>query len=252
MKRFYREVAIEQHGSGWRVTLDGRPIKTAGSRLQVVPAAALAEALAVEWAGQNDTIDPTRFVLRDMADYAIDVVATGRAEVQRAIVAFAESDTLCYRGDPDEALWAHQQQRWDPLLTAAERRWDVHFVRVCGIIHRPQPPETLTRLAAVVAAQDDFTLAALHTLTSLAASLVLGLAALETDADIPALWAAAHVEEDWQAELWGRDEEAMSRQAQRGTIFAAAADLVRLLRTGRPVPTGITDPPNRPLAPPHR
>jgi len=229
MKRFYRDVATEQFGAGWRVTLDGRPIKTAGSRPQIVPSAALARALAAEWAGQDDTIDPARFVLRDMADYAIDVAATGR-NVQHAILAFAESDTLCYRGDPDEALWAHQQQQWEPLLTAAESRWDIHFVRVCGIIHRPQPPETLARLAAVVAAQDDFTLAALHTLTSLAASLVLGLAALESDADVPALWAAAHVEEDWQAELWGRDEEAMARQTQRGAIFAAAAEFVRLLR----------------------
>jgi len=229
MKRFYRDVATEQFGAGWRVMLDGRPIKTAGSRPQIVPSAALARALAAEWAGQDDTIDPARCVLRDMADYAIDVAATGR-DVQRAILAFAESDTLCYRGDPDEALWAHQQQQWEPLLTAAESRWDIHFVRVCGIIHRPQPPETLARLAAVVAAQDDFTLAALHTLTSLAASLVLGLAALESDADVPALWAAAHVEEDWQAELWGRDEEAMARQTQRGAIFAAAAEFVRLLR----------------------
>jgi len=229
MKRFYREVSTEAHGGGWRVTLDGRPIKTAGTRPQIVPSLALALALAEEWAGQGEEIAPTRFVLRDMADYAIDVVATGRDEVIRAILAFAESDTLCYRGDPDEALWAHQQERWEPLLTAAERRWDIRFVRICGIIHRPQPPETLARLAAAVAAQDDFTLAALHTLTSLAASLVLGLAALEPDADIAALWAAAHVEEDWQAELWGRDEEAMERQAQRGTLFTAAARMVRLL-----------------------
>jgi chaperone required for assembly of F1-ATPase len=229
MKRFYREVATEAHGSGWRVTLDGRPLKTVGARAQIVPTVALAEALAAEWAGQGATIDPTRFVLRDMVDYAIDVVATGRAEVIRAILGFAESDTLCYRGDPDEALWAHQQRQWEPLLTGAEARWDVRFVRICGIIHRPQPPETLARLAGVVGALDDFTLAALNTLTSLAASLVLGLAALEPDADIPALWAAAHVEEDWQAELWGRDEEAMARQAQRGAIFAAAARLVRLL-----------------------
>ena len=145
VKRFYRAVGIEANGSGWRVTLDGRPIRTAGARPQIVPTAALAEALAAEWADQGETIDPARFVLRDMADYAIDVVANGRAEVQRAILAFAESDTLCYRGDPDEPLWAHQQQRWEPLLTDAESRWDVEFVRVCGIIHRPQPPETLAR-----------------------------------------------------------------------------------------------------------
>ncbi len=230
MKRFYSDVAIEPSGSGWQVTLDGRAIKTAGKRSQIVPGVAFAEALAAEWAAQGETIDPASFVLRDMADYAIDVVATGRAEVECAILAFAQSDTLCYCADPDEPLWAHQQQQWEPLLTAAERRWDIRFTRVCGIIHRPQPAETLVVLAAVLAAQDDFTLAALQTLTSLAASLVLSLAALEPDADIPALWSAAHVEEDWQAELWGRDEEATERQAQRGDIFTAAARMLRLLQ----------------------
>jgi chaperone required for assembly of F1-ATPase len=230
MKRFYREVSTEANGAGWRVTLDGRPIKTVGGRAQIAPTEALALALAAEWAEQTDTIAPERFILRDMADYAIDVVATGRPAVERAICAFAQSDTLCYRAEPDEPLWAHQQQHWDPLLTAAERRWDIHFLRISGIIHHPQPDATLARLEAVVAAQDDFTLAALHTLTSLAGSLVLGLAALEAEADIAALWAAAHLEEEWQAELWGRDSEAMVRQAQRSVVFAAAARLVRLVQ----------------------
>ncbi len=228
MKRFYREVATEAHGSAWRVTLDERPIKTAGGRALIVPSKALADALAAEWAQQGEVIDATGFVLRDMVDYAIDVVAARRSEVERAIVAFAETDTLCYRAEPDEALWEHQQQHWEPLLTTAERRWDIHFERISGIIHRPQPAATLTRLAMAVAAQDDFALAALQTLTSLAGSLVLGLAALEIEADIPRLWAAANLEEDWQAELWGRDSEAVARQLQRGVLFEAAANMVLL------------------------
>lgn len=233
VKRFYRQVDTEVIGTGWRVTLDGRGVKTVGGRPQAVPTVALAEALAAEWAQQGEIIDPAHFILRDMADYAIDVAPTRREEVERAILGFAQSDTLCYRGDPDEALWAHQQQQWDPLLIAAERRWDIRFERISGIVHRPQPPATLARLAEVVAAQDEFTLAALQTLTSLATSLVVGLAALEPGADIPSLWAAAHVEEDWQADLWGRDEDAMARKARRGTVFASAARMVRLLRDAR-------------------
>ena len=230
MKRFYRKVAIDDGGPGWRVTLDGRAIKTAAGHPQIVPTAALAQALAAEWSQQGEVLDPSVFMLRDLADYAIDVVPTRRGEVERTILAFAESDALCYRGDSDTPLYLHQQQRWEPLLTAAERRWDIRFARVCGIMHKPQPRETLARLGAVVAAQDDFRLAALQTLTSLATSLVIGLTALDADADIAALWAAAHVEEAWQAELWGRDEEAEALRARRAIIFAAAADLVRLAK----------------------
>jgi chaperone required for assembly of F1-ATPase len=230
MKRFYNEVAIAPDGQGWRVTLDGRAVKTQGGRAQVVPTRALAEALAAEWAGQGEDIDPATLVLRDMADHALDVIASDRAAVIADLLRYAETDTLCYRAEPDEPLHLRQLEAWEPLLSAAEARWDVHFQRIAGVIHRPQPAATLSRFAAVLAAQDDFALAALTQLTTLAASLVTALSALEPEADVPALWAATSLEEDWQAELWGRDAEAEERRARRLASFTAAVRFAELAR----------------------
>ena len=70
---------------------------------------------------------------------------------------------------------------------------------------------------------DNFQLAALRNLASLAASLVLGLEALDPGADIEAIWDAANLEEDWQAELWGKEYEAQAKRARRLGIFTAAA-----------------------------
>ena len=232
MKRFYRDVTVAPTEGGWRVLLDGRAIKTVGGKPQIVPSAALAEVMAAEWAGQGEEIDTTAFLFRDMADYAIDVVATRRDEAVAAIVAYGESDTLCYRADPDEALHARQRDVWEPVLEAAEERHGVRFRRVSGIIHRPQPEETLAQLRSFVAAQDDFALAALRNLASLAASLVIALAALEPDADVTALWNAANLEEDWQAELWGKDAEAQARREKRAAAFAASARFAALSRAG--------------------
>ncbi|MDE2597581.1 MAG: molecular chaperone, partial [Sphingomonadales bacterium] len=145
MKRFYKEAGAAQADGGWRVELDGRPIKTVAARPQIVPSRALAQALAAEWAAQGEAIDPGSFVLRDMADYAIDVVGPERDTAIRSLLPYAETDTLCYRAEPDEALWERQQQVWEPLLVSAERRWDVHFERISGVIHRPQPAATLAR-----------------------------------------------------------------------------------------------------------
>lgn len=230
MKRFYREVTVAAVDGGWRVLLDGRGIKTAGGTAQVLPTEALASALAAEWTGQGEEIDPGRFVLRDLADYAIDIVAPDREAAIAGLMRYAETDTLCYRAEPDEPLHARQLAVWEPPLQAAEARWDIHFERVSGILHRPQPPETLNRLAAVLLAETDFALAALNTLTSLAASLVIGLAALAPGAEADALWAAANLEEDWQAELWGRDTEAEARRAWRFASFAAAMEFAALAR----------------------
>ncbi|MBB4612072.1 ATP12 family chaperone protein [Novosphingobium taihuense] len=230
MKRFYKDVTVEAAEGGFGVRLDGRAIRTVGGRPQVVPSHALAEAMAAEWAAQGEEIDPALFLYRDMADYAIDVVAGDPASVIGEILPYAETDTLCYRAEPDEAFAARQRMMWEPLLAKAEARLGAKFVRVSGVIHKPQPPETLARLREELETLDAFALAALRNTASLAASLILGLAALEPQADLDALWDAANLEEDWQAELWGKDAEAMERRERRSAAFAAAARFAGLAR----------------------
>ncbi len=228
MKRFYKDVTLAREAEGWRVELDGRGVKTQGGSPQYVPTECLAAALAAEWAGQQEAIDPAAFLLRDIADYAIDVIRADRPASIAGVLRYAETDTLCYRADPDEPFYARQVEVWEPLLKAAEARWDVHFDRISGIIHRPQPETTLRRLEAVLTAQDDLTLAALNTLASLAASLVIALAAIDADANAAALWDAAELEADWQVEQWGEDYEATARREYRLATFVAAARFARL------------------------
>jgi len=224
MKRFWKDVSIGPVEGGWRVLLDGRGVKTPGGRAQVVPGAALAEALAAEWAAQGEEIDPAGFMFRDMADYALDVVAGDPGPVVAAVLKYGETDTLCYRGEPGEALTRRQESEWEPLLAAEEARLGVAFHRVSGIMHRPQPAETLVVLEGVLAGLGPLRLAAVHNLASLAASLVVALAALEPGADWAHLWNVASLEEDWQAELWGRDAEAEARRERRRVAFLAAAE----------------------------
>lgn len=230
MKRFYKEVWTAAQDAGWQVLLDGRGVKTQGGKAQILPSAALATALAQEWADQGAEIDPARFTLRDLADYALDVVSADRAEVVATLLRYAETDTLCYRAEPDEPLHARQVAVWEPVLTAAEQRWDIHFTRVSGIMHQPQPAETLKRLETILSAESNFTLAALNTLASLSASLVVALAAIEPDARVAHLWDAAELEADWQVEQWGEDFEAQARRERRLAAFDAAARFARMAR----------------------
>lgn len=231
MKRFYKEAAAAPVEGGWGVTLDGRPIRTAGGRPQIVPTQALAEALAAEWAGQGEQIDPASFRYRDLADFAIDAVAPARDTVIAELGPYAETDTLCYRADPDEALYKRQIEVWEPVLGAAEARLGVSFTRISGIIHKQQPAETLARLNAELAARSDFELAALKMLSSLAASLVIALEAIQPGADADLLWKAAELEADWQVELWGDDWEAAERRAARLDAFRLAMSLAGLSRS---------------------
>ena len=230
MKRFWITVGVEPCEGGHRITLDGRPIRTQGGNPQAVPTRELAEAMADEWRGQGEQVDPKAFPLRDLADYAIDHVRGDREGTVAKLLGYAETDTLCYRADPDEALYRRQRELWEPLLTAFEARHGVRLERVSGVIHKPHPPETNERLRAVLTARDDFTLAAIQTLAPLAASLSIALEAVEPGADAEALFAAANCEQDWQAELWGWDLEAERGRALRLAAFEAAARFAELVR----------------------
>ncbi|MFC3100320.1 ATP12 family chaperone protein [Altererythrobacter lauratis] len=230
MKRFYKDVTVAPVDGGWQVMLDSRPIRSQGGSPQVVPTQALAELMAAEWREQGEVIDIARFAMRDMADYAIDIVANERADVVEKLLTYGDTDTLLYRADPEEPLYQRQREVWEPLICACEARHQIAFTRISGVVHRAQKPETLAALRARLEAMDNFTLAGLFNLTSLAASLITGLAVLEDGADVPALFSAANAEEDWQAELWGWDPMAQDRRALRAEAFACAADFVKAVR----------------------
>ncbi|WFL78087.1 ATP12 family protein [Altererythrobacter arenosus] len=230
MKRFYREATVGEAAGGWQVMLDGRGIKTQGGRPQVVPSRDLAEELAAEWAAQGEEIDPKSFRLRDQTDYAIDHVASDPSETIDKLVGFAETDTLCYRADPEDALFKRQQEEWEPVIGALESRHAIRLHRISGIMHRAQPEASMAVLRRHLETLDPFTLAGLFTLASLAASLCIALEAAEPDADVEKLWAAASLEEEWQADLWGRDAQAEERRARRAQDFLAAVEWLRLAR----------------------
>lgn len=230
IRRFYKDVTLGAQPGGFQVLLDGRSVKTVGGAPQIVPSRALGEALAAEWRQQGEKIDPASLPLRDMADYAIDIVAADPAAIARGLIAYAETDTLCYRADPDEPLHARQQEVWEPLLSAFEAAHSIALVRVSGVLHRPQPPEALAVLEARLTAFSPFVLAGVEAMTKLAASLVTALATLDAahEEEPLALWQAVCLEEDWQADLWGRDWEAEERRARREADFLRASAFARL------------------------
>lgn len=230
MKRFYKDAGVAAAGGGWQVTLDGRGIKTQGGNPQIVPTRMLAEALAAEWAAQGEAIDPASFVLRDQADYAIDHVSRSPGETIGKLLDYGETDTLCYRADPEDALFKRQQEVWEPLVSAFEARHAIRLHRTSGIMHRAQPGASMAALREHLEKIDPFTLAGLFTLASLSASLCIALSTWEDPASAPALWNAASLEEEWQAELWGRDELAEQRRAQRQGAFLSAVQWITLLK----------------------
>ncbi len=226
MKRFWKEVTID---AGRGIALDGRPVRTPGKVALALPTQALAEAVGDEWRAVADKIDPRAMPLTGLANAAIDRITPDPATFAAGLAAWGESDLLCYRAESPEPLIERQAAAWDPLLDWARTRYDVHFVITAGIMHQHQPPATLARLAEAVAVRSAFELAPLSTIVTISGTLVGALALVEGATDAATLWAAAHVDEDWQAELWGRDPLALAAYEERERDFAAAVRFLTLL-----------------------
>jgi chaperone required for assembly of F1-ATPase len=166
--------------------------------------------------------------LTGLANTAIERVAADPALFAASLAAYAESDLLCYRADAPPDLVARQATAWDPPLAWATQRYDVHFEIATGVMHQPQPDATIERLAVAVAARDAFELAGLSPVVTITGSLVLGLALIERAMDAEGVWAAANLDEDWQAEQWGVDPLAVQAREVRRAEFDAAARFLHL------------------------
>ncbi|EZP70415.1 ATPase [Sphingomonas paucimobilis] len=230
MKRFYTHVAVLEGEAGFEIHLDGWPVRTPARAPLALPHAPLAKAIAGEWRGQGERIDPRSMPFTGLANGAIDQIAADRAGFAAGIARYGESDLLCYRAEGPGELVAREAAAWDPLLEWARRRYDVTFRVTQGVIPVEQPAETLERLGAAVGAFDPFTLAGLSTLVTLSGSLVCGLAIVEGGHDGDAIWSAAEIDEAWEVEQWGEDAEAAARSARRRAEFGMAHAFCALIR----------------------
>ena len=231
-RRFYKQAAVMPGAEGgFVVALDGKPVRTPSRQELGVAHAGLAEALAAEWEAQKDKIDPATMPLTRLVNTAIDGVAAAQEEVFEEILRYAGSDLLCYRADAPEALVAREAELWDPYLDWAASM-GARLVLSEGIVHVEQPAEAIRAVAALLRRYaTPLQLTALHTVTSLTGSLILALALAEGQADADEIWAAAHVDEDFNIAHWGEDHEAAARRAKRLIDFEAAVLILSASRT---------------------
>jgi len=229
MKRFYKDVSIDRTEDGYRVLLDGKPVKTPGRNTLFLPKSALAESIAREWDDQGDDIDPVSMPLLRLANTVQDGVAHTRPEVIAAVMRFAEHELLCYRASEPAELVARQAEVWDPMLDWAARRYDARLSVAKGLMSVTQPAGALEKLREAVAGYDNYALAALHVMASVTGSLVLALALADGAISPAQAFLLSRLDEDYQAERWGADAEAvararaLAREMNVATAFLAAA-----------------------------
>ena len=227
-KRFWKDVTIEQNSGKYIVLLDGRLVKTPAKATLKVPNLAMAQAIAREWQCQGEKIDPENMPNTRSANAAIDKVAHQKAEVVKMIAAYGEDDLLCYRAPNPKELKARQSDAWDPILAWAAKELDAPLIVVEGVMHENQSQNSIKKLTAQVSEQTEFQLTALHDLVSMSGSLIIGLAAQRAVYPIEDLWEWSRLDELWQIEKWGKDENAEATAALKEKAFFHANRFYKL------------------------
>ena len=228
-KRFYETAEAVESAGGHGIALDGKPVRTPAGRPLAVRGAALARAIAEEWAAQGETIDRETMPLTRLVCTGLDLVPERRPEIVAEIAAYAETDLVCYRTDKPPALARQQVAAWEPLVTWAGERYGARLAVTSSITPVAQAPEALEALRDAVAGEDDFTLAGLSLATRSFGSLVIALAMRLGRLDAGAAADASLVDERYQLERWGDDAELAARCARVARDAADAERLFRLL-----------------------
>jgi chaperone required for assembly of F1-ATPase len=229
-KRFYKEVGVAPVAGGFAVTLDGKTPLTPGRIPVVVPVAPIATAMAAEWSAQVQEIDPITMPLVRLVNAAVE---SGEAKIEALrdeVVKYAANDLLLYRADSPAALVEAQEKHWDDALVRLARHFEVSFQPTIGIVHQPQPERTLARLTAALRDEGLFVLTALNAITGITGSGLLAVAFWHKLMTAEDVWAAAHVDEDFQQSQWGEVVEAVERRTKRRAEYDAAVLMLDALR----------------------
>ena len=214
-KRFYKIASVAPVDGGYAVELDGRPIKTPAKATLTLPTEALAKAIAAEWNAQDETLDLQGMTLTRLANVAIDRTPDTRADLADELARYAGTDVTCYLADAPVELHARQEEAWKPWREWAGQELGVVLVPVMGLMASPQPQASLDAANRHALGLEDFRLTALTWACSLLGSAVLALAEEQGQLSAPNALKASLVDEDWQIEQWGEDEEAMQVRAAR-------------------------------------
>lgn len=222
-KRFWTTAVGEACDGGYTVRLDARLVKTPAKRALVLPTLAMAQALALEWDAQHGLVNPNKMPLTRSANSAIDKVAEQFDAVADQLAAYADTDLLCYRATGPEPLRDRQAQGWDPVLQWAEQAFGAPLTATAGVMHIKQPAQSLKRLSDQLHGMTPFQLAAAHDLIAISGSLVLALAVVQGHLQPIAAWDLSRIDETFQNEQWGIDEDAAKLEALKQAAFFDAA-----------------------------
>ena len=226
-KRFWQNAEVIVEGDQFGIALDGRPVRTPSKRPLVVPTQAMASQIVAEWNAQVERVDPVTMPWTRSANSALDKVPDQRSEVEAHLKGYADTDLLVYRAEGPIELIKRQAAGWDPVVKWAEAEYSIRLKITRGVMPVKQDPSFINSLAHFMTPMSHFELTGFHDLVTVSGSYLLAVAVAKDEVDSEVGWALSRIDEDWQIEQWGADDEAAKQAAGKKRAFFHAAKFLR-------------------------
>ena len=227
-KRFWKNVHVVSSEAGYFIKLDEKILKTPAKKQMVLPTETLAEKVASEWDQQVEEIDPTTMPFTKSANVALDKVSEQYEEVSSLLSEYGETDLLYYRADSPPELQKRQKTGWDPILKWAENTFKVQINCGTGIVYIPQNEKLFSETRKKINNLGIFELTALYDMVSITGSLILGLAIINGRLSAEEAYQLSRIDEQWQLEQWGEDEEAQVASNQKNIAILHSEEFFAL------------------------
>ena len=221
-KRFWKNAQVKSVGDGFVIELDGQVIRTPSKALLKVASQKIAKQIAFEWMAQKEVVDPATMPNTRMANSVIDKIMVNREAVIEMLAEYAESDLLCYRATTPQGLINQQNKIWNPILDWSKNSLLAPMLTTSGVIHIEQNIKSIGIYQDKLEAMNPYQLAGMHDLITISGSFVISMALISNQLNVSEAWYAATVDERWQENQWGIDDEAAEALEKRRLDFEFA------------------------------
>ena len=204
MKRFYKLVSSKKTNDGHVIQLDGKSIKTPLGQDMCAATKSLADAIILEWAGQEEKVKPETMPLTQILTTSLDKIRD-REAITESCMRYLDTDLVCYWTKEPEELAKLQKENWGSWVKWFDSHFEVPLYTTKNIDAIKQDEEAHKRVWNYIESLDDSYFTILHIMTSLSGSLVLALAFSEGDISPQELFEASYLEELYRGKLYNED-----------------------------------------------
>ena len=213
MKKFWKKVEVKEiFTNTFQVRLDDKILKTPMKKDLRFLNYQIATETSKEWDIEGTIINTDGMIFYGLVSTAIDKISKNRNLFINQILSFVDTDLICYRADAPNELVQLQNQKWDPIISMIEKYTGFSLETFTGIMPSKQEKGVHLKVKQLVNQFSDLEISALHRITNVTGSVFLSLCILKGDLYKNHAFELSFLDELWQAENWGDEEEASKKR----------------------------------------